>query len=1163
MFFWHGFLCNEFWPTPGWFTLYFCVMLAKLFKAFVGDKSANDIKEVQPVVDRVKEAEKSLGNLSADDLRSRSSDLRERIRKHVASELDQIDQLHAQAAELPLSQLDQKEALFEQIDALELQVNEGLEEVLEEVMPEAFALVKETARRFSAEGDVEVTATELDREIAASRDLVRVEGDKAFWAKSWTAAGSEVTWDMVHYDVQLIGGVALHRGKVAEMQTGEGKTLVATLPVFLNALAGRGVHVVTVNDYLARRDAEWMGPLYEFHGLTVDCIDKHQPNSEARRKAYKCDVTFGTNNEFGFDYLRDNMAMRPEQLVQRKHHFAIVDEVDSVLIDEARTPLIISGPTPKGDEHEFDQLKPKVVSIVKVQQQAAQGFLSDAKKLLVAGASKEDVEAGGLALYRAYRALPKSKPLIKFLSQDGMRQQLLKTEGYYLADNQREMHKADAELFFVIDEKQNQIELTEKGIEYLVRNMEDEHFFTMPDLATELVGIDNSESGEEEKLEKKQQLMQDYGVKSARIHSMNQLLKAYTLFEKDIEYVVMDNKVKIVDEQTGRIMEGRRYSDGLHQAIEAKEGVKVEAATQTYATVTLQNYFRMYHKLAGMTGTAETEAGEFWDIYELDVMVIPTNRPIARKDRDDLVYKTKREKLNAVIDDVVELSKQGRPVLVGTTTVEISELLSKMLGMRSIKHQVLNAKMHQREAEVVSEAGKPGTVTIATNMAGRGTDIKLSKEVKDAGGLAIIGTERHDSRRVDRQLRGRSGRQGDPGSSQFYVSLEDDLMRLFGSERVSKMMDRMGHKEGEVIQAGMITKSIERAQKKVEENNFGIRKRLLEYDDVMNAQREVIYKRRRNALHGDRIRTDIANMFYELIEAHVLATHPEKDYEAFRMALLSDFGIEPTVDFDGFASGKPEELAYQTYLRAEELYQAKLLDLAQRAHPVIQRVHDDEKNDFKNILVPFTDGRKTLQVGADIEQSVLTEGKSVLDTLEKAVVLAIIDQHWKEHLRDMDDLRSNVQHARFEQKDPLLIYKFESYELFQKMVQKVNAQVASFLMKCTIPTGASAQQPRQAPRPSAAPRVQEQKAGVQNTAEQGSAARAAAAQGGMPRPGGIAPGRMPQQRPPRPQPVAPIRADKKIGRNEMVTIRKGSEVQTLKFKKAEPLLSQGWLLEDS
>ena len=796
MFFWHGFSGNDFWPTSGWFTLYFCVMLAKLFKAFVGDKSANDIKEVQPVVDRVKEAEKSLGNLSADDLRGRSADLRERIRKHVESELTQIDQLHAQAAELPLSQLDQKEALFEQIDALELQVNEGLEEVLEEVMPEAFALVKETARRFSAEGDVEVTATELDREIAASRDLVRVEGDKAYWAKSWTAAGSEVTWDMVHYDVQLIGGVALHRGKVAEMQTGEGKTLVATLPVFLNALAGRGVHVVTVNDYLARRDAEWMGPLYEFHGLTVDCIDKHQPNSEARRKAYKCDVTFGTNNEFGFDYLRDNMATRPEQLVQRKHHFAIVDEVDSVLIDEARTPLIISGPTPKGDEHEFDQLKPKVVSIVKVQQQAAQGFLSDAKKLLVDGASKEDVEAGGLALYRAFRALPKSKPLIKFLSQDGMRQQLLKTEGYYLADNQREMHKADAELFFVIDEKQNQIELTEKGIEYLVRNMEDEHFFTMPDLATELVGIDNSESGEEEKLEKKQQLMQDYGVKSARIHSMNQLLKAYTLFEKDIEYVVMDNKVKIVDEQTGRIMEGRRYSDGLHQAIESKEGVKVEAATQTYATVTLQNYFRMYHKLAGMTGTAETEAGEFWDIYELDVMVIPTNRPIARKDRDDLVYKTKREKLNAVIDDVVELSKQGRPVLVGTTTVEISELLSKMLGMRSIKHQVLNAKMHQREAEVVSEAGKPGTVTIATNMAGRGTDIKLSKEVKDSGGLAIIGTERHDSRRVDRQLRGRSGRQGDPGSSQFYVSLEDDLMRLFGSERVSKMMDRMGHKEG-------------------------------------------------------------------------------------------------------------------------------------------------------------------------------------------------------------------------------------------------------------------------------------------------------------------------------------------------------------------------------
>ena len=1139
-------------------------MLAKLFKAFVGDKSAKDIQEVQPIVDRVKELEPSLKGLTADDLRGRSDALRRRIRDHVAGEQKEIENLQDQAAALPLSQLDQKEALFEQVDALQLQINERLEEVLEEVMPEAFALVKETARRFAAEGEVEVTASELDKEIASSRDVVRVDGDKAFWSKSWTVAGTTVSWDMIHYDVQLIGGVALHRGKVAEMQTGEGKTLVATLPVFLNALAGRGVHVVTVNDYLARRDAEWMGPLYEFHGLTVDCVDKHQPNSESRREAYKCDVTFGTNNEFGFDYLRDNMANRPEQLVQRKHHFAIVDEVDSVLVDEARTPLIISGPTPKGDEHEFDELKPKVVSIVKVQQKAAQGFLSDAKKYLVDGASKQDVEKGGLALFRAFRALPKSKPLIKFLSQDGMRQQLLKTEGYYLADNQREMHKADEELFFVIDEKQNQIELTEKGIEYLVGNMSDEHFFTMPDLATELVGIDNAEGSDDKKLEKKQQLMQDYGVKSARIHSMNQLLKAYTLFEKDIEYVVMENKVKIVDEQTGRIMDGRRYSDGLHQAIEAKEGVKVEAATQTYATVTLQNYFRMYHKLAGMTGTAETEAGELWEIYELDVMVIPTNRPIARADKDDLVYKTKREKLNAVIEDVVELSNQGRPVLVGTTTVEISELLSKMLGMRSIKHQVLNAKMHQREAEVVAEAGKPGTVTIATNMAGRGTDIKLSKEVKDSGGLAIVGTERHDSRRVDRQLRGRSGRQGDPGSSQFYVSLEDDLMRLFGSERVSKMMDRMGHQEGEVIQAGMITKSIERAQKKVEENNFGIRKRLLEYDDVMNAQREVIYKRRRNALYGDRIRTDIANMFYELVEAHVLSTHPDKDFEGYRMALLADFGIEPPVDAEAFATGKPEDIAHQTYLRAEELYQAKLADLAQRAHPVIQRVHDDPKNDYKNILVPFSDGRKTLQIGADIEQSVLTEGKSVLDTVEKAVVLAIIDQHWKEHLRDMDDLRSNVQHARFEQKDPLLIYKFESYELFQKLVQKVNAQVASFLMKCTIPTGAATQPPRQAPRPSSSPRVQTQKAGVQNTAEQGSAARAAVQQGGMAgRPGAIAPGRMPQQRAPRPAPVAPIRAEKKIGRNEMVTIRKGDEVQTLKYKKAEPLLGQGWQLQDS
>ena len=761
-------------------------MLKGLLKIFLGDKSSSDLKEIQPVVDAILLAEKSLINLSADELRAKSIDLRTRINDHISDLQGEIDELKIKAETMPESDLDSKEAVFERIDKLELKINEELEVVLAEILPEAFALVKETAKRFTSEGEIEVTALQYDKDIAATRDMVRVEGEKAFWSNTWKAAGSDVTWEMVHYDVQLVGGVSLHRGSVAEMHTGEGKTLVATLPVFLNALTGRGVHLVTVNDYLAKRDSEWMGPLYEFHGLTVDCIDKHQPNSESRREAYKCDITFGTNNEFGFDYLRDNMAKNPNMLVQRRHHYAIVDEVDSVLIDEARTPLIISGPTPKGDEQEFESLKPMVVKLIQVQQKAVQGFLTEAKKLLTDGLSKEDNEAAGLALYRAFRGLPKSKPIIKFLSNEGMRQRLLKVESFYLADNQREMHKADEELFFVIDEKQNQIELSEKGILYLTQGMDDDAFFTMPDIATELVAVDNSDANDEEKLSRKQEVMQDFGVKSARIHSMNQLLKAYTLFEKDIEYVIMENKVKIVDEQTGRIMDGRRYSDGLHQAIEAKENVKIEAATQTYATVTLQNFFRMYHKLAGMTGTAETEAGEFWDIYKLDVKVIPTNKPIARDDREDLVYKTKREKYNAAIEQIAALSKAGRPVLVGTTTVEVSELLSRMLDRQGLDHQVLNAKRHQQEAEVVTRAGQAGTVTIATNMAGRGTDIKLTKEVKEAGGLAIIGTERHDSRRVDRQLRGRAGRQGDPGSSQFYASLEDDLMRLFGSDRVRR-----------------------------------------------------------------------------------------------------------------------------------------------------------------------------------------------------------------------------------------------------------------------------------------------------------------------------------------------------------------------------------------
>ena len=1105
----------------------------------IGDKVEEDMKDIRPVVDAVHVATKDLLGISDDELRAKTTSLKERVAKRLQAGEAEAVLLRNKAASMGEEDLEAKEGVYEELDVLKKEMDAHIEEVLEEIMPEAFAVVKETARRLAENKFLKVRATDWDRDIAASRGGVDISGDSAIWQNKWMAAGAEVEWNMIHYDVQLVGGTALHRGKAAEMQTGEGKTLVATLPVFLNALAGKGVHLVTVNDYLARRDSEWMAPIFEFHGMQVDCIDKHQPNSESRRAAYRADVTYGTNNEFGFDYLRDNMAQRPDQLVQQKHHYAIVDEVDSVLIDEARTPLIISGPTPKGDQQEFEELKPKVVQLISIQQKVAQGFLALAKQNLgKEGATKDEMAEGGLALFRAYRALPKSKPLIKFLSGEGIKQQLLKTEGYYLQDNKKEMPKADEELYFVIDEKQNQVELTEKGIEFLTKNMEDDLFFTMPDLPTELVNIDNGLEGDEEKLELKKQLMDDYGVKSARVHTMNQLLKAYTLFEKDVDYVLMENKVKIVDEQTGRVMEGRRYSDGLHQAIEAKETVKVEAATQTYATVTLQNYFRMYHKLSGMTGTAETEAGELWDIYKLDVMVIPTNRPITRDDREDLVYKTKREKYNAIIDDVVVMRDAGRPILVGTTTVEVSELLSRMLDIRQIKHQVLNAKLHQREAEIVSTAGKPGTVTIATNMAGRGTDIKLTDETKSAGGLAIIGTERHDSRRVDRQLRGRAGRQGDPGSSQFYVSLEDDLMRLFSSDRVSKMMDRMGHQDGDVIQHSMITKSIERAQKKVEENNFGVRKRLLEYDDVMNAQREVIYKRRRHALHGDRLRTDIANMFFELVEGAVLAYHPEKNFEGFRLALLRDFGVEPPFSEATFSNDKPEDLAYLAYQQAELVYRSKLKDLAERAHPVILRVHDDPANDYKQILVPFTDGRKTMQVAADIEKSVLSEGVSVMESLEKAVVLAIIDQYWKEHLRNMDDLRSNVQLARFEQKDPLLIYKFESFELFKDMVQRMNVEVAAFLLKCTIPTG-TGQQVRHAPppRPTAPGRLNISKEGVQNMQEQAlaSARQSAAIGGGVGRPGAV---------PPPPRKIEPIRTEKKVLPNEPCPCGSGK-----KFKK--------------
>lgn len=1106
----------------------------KIVKRLVGDKAATDVKAIQPAVDAVHTFESEMQGLSSDGLRERSADLKRRILNHVEELVEESKGLRAQVASNPTMSFEAKEVLYDRVDALEKEVDDKLEEVLEQLMPEAFALLKETSRRFAAPGELEVTALDYDRDFAAGRDFVRIEGDQAFWAREWMAAGTPVEWNMVHYDVQLIGGVALHRGKVAEMQTGEGKTLVATLPVFLNALTGRGVHLVTVNDYLARRDAEWMGPLFQFHGLTIDCIDKHQPNSEARRNAYKCDVVYGTNNEFGFDYLRDNMAMRPDQLVQGKHHFAIVDEVDSVLIDEARTPLIISGPTPKGDEHEFDGLKPKVVQLMQKQRQAVNNMITEAKKKLgTEGADKETIRTGGLALFRAYRGLPKTKSLIKFMSEEGVRQQLLKTEGYYLQDNKRMMPEADEELYFVIDEKQNQVELTEKGIATLTADIEDDHFFTMPDVPSTLVEIDASDASDAAKQEQREALFREQGIKSARLHTMNQLLKSYSLFEKDIDYVVMDNKVKIVDEQTGRIMEGRRYSDGLHQAIEAKEGVRIEAATQTYATITLQNYFRMYHKLAGMTGTAETEAQELWDIYKLDVMSIPTNRPVAREDDDDLVFKTKREKFNAVIEDVVKLRDAGRPVLVGTTTVEVSELLSRMLDIRKIEHQVLNAKRHQAEAEVVAKAGKPGAVTIATNMAGRGTDIKLGEDVKAAGGLAIIGTERHDSRRVDRQLRGRSGRQGDPGSSQFYVSLEDDLMRLFQSERVSKMMDRLGHQDGEVIQHSMITKSIERAQRKVEENNFGIRKRLLEYDDVMNSQREVIYRRRRNALHGERLKFDISGMFYELSDQLVTDFGPGKDFEGLRIRSLAELGVDPPFSSDDFGLGNPDAQSQSLHNAAETHYHDRMKSLAAHAHPVIQRVYEDDTNQFVNIAVPFTDGRRNLQVMANIQEAVDSSGTTLVDELEKTVVLGVLDQLWKEHLRNMDDLRSNVQHARFEQKDPLLIYKFESYELFKAMVQRMNTDVASFLLKCQLPS--QPDQVKRAPgaRPQQPARVQTSKAGVQNLNEQ--RISAARAQGG----GGTT--GMPAPPPPKSEPV---RVEKKTLPNEPCPCGSGK-----KFKK--------------
>ncbi|WP_297554022.1 preprotein translocase subunit SecA [uncultured Alistipes sp.] len=1019
---------------------------AGIIKLLFGSKADKDRKEVQPYIDRIKAVYPTIEKLTNDELRAHSAGLMRQIADHIADDEARIVEMKARL-EQPATSLDEKEKISKEIDTTTKRIDEKIEEVLDRILPEAFAIMKDTARRFAQNDTVVVTATAFDRELAAEKDFVTIEGDKAVYATHWTAGGNDLKWDMVHYDVQLFGGVVLHKGKIAEMATGEGKTLVATLPVFLNALARKGVHLVTVNDYLARRDSEWMGPMYQFHGLSVDCIDKHQPNSEARRKAYMADITFGTNNEYGFDYLRDNMASSPKDLVQRKHHFAIVDEVDSVLIDDARTPLIISGPVPKGDDQLFEQYRPAIEHLYNLQKNLVTNLVAESRQLLAGEKSEE----GGIRLYRAHKGLPKYKPLIKFLSETGIKAQMQKTENVYMADNNRRMPEITDDLYFVIDEKLNSVELTDKGHEVLSKYFNEDGFFVLPDIGSAVADIEKSGLTPEEKAQKRDELIADYSVKSERVHTVIQLLKAYAMFEKDIEYVVMDNKVKIVDEQTGRILDGRRYSDGLHQAIEAKERVKVEAATQTFATITLQNYFRMYHKLSGMTGTAETEASEFWSIYKLDVVVIPTNRPVIRDDRQDLIYKTKREKYNAVIEEIVRLVGQGRPVLVGTTSVEISELLSRMLKLRGIRHNVLNAKQHQLEAQIVSEAGRPGQVTIATNMAGRGTDIKLTPEVKTAGGLAIIGTERHESRRVDRQLRGRAGRQGDPGSSQFFVSLEDDLMRLFGSGRIAAIMDRMGVQEGEVIQSGMMTKAIERAQKKVEENNFGIRKRLLEYDDVMNSQREVIYTRRRHALHGERIEIDLNNIMYDYADNFAETTRGV-DFEEFRMELIREVGTEPSFDAATYEKAKPEELADLIVKDMKATYERRAKAVADTVRPVMERVYEDRKEHLDaNIYFPLTNGHLGYNVPVNLRRCQESDGAEIYKVFSKVVMFTTIDDAWREHLREMDDLRQSVQNATYEQKDPLLIYKFESFGLFQKMLVKVNREVLSILNRAYIP----------------------------------------------------------------------------------------------------------------
>ncbi|TRX61234.1 preprotein translocase subunit SecA [Fulvivirga sp. M361] len=1100
--------------------------MLKFITKVLGTKSDKDIKKMMPVVEQINAEYAQMSSLSNDEVRGKTQSVIDTINEALRSIDEQIEALHQKVADNPDLDINEKELAFSQIDKLEEDRNEELEKVLKKVLPVTFAIVKETARRFKENEKVVVTATMQDKIFAAEKSHVELDGEQAIWHNKWEAAGNEITWEMLHYDVQLIGGMVLHNGIIAEMATGEGKTLVATLPAFLNALAKRGVHIVTVNNYLATRDSEWMAPIFEFHGLKVDCIDKYEPNSDERRKAYMADVTYGTNNEFGFDYLRDNMARDPEELVQRKHHYAMVDEVDSVLIDEARTPLIISGPIPKGGDHEFYDLKPRIAKLVEAQKKIVQQYLVEAKKLFGEGDEKE----GGLPLFRAYRGLPKHKPLIKFLSETGIRQSLQKTENFYLQDNQKMMPEADEPLFFTIDEKQNSIELTEKGIDLITGEGEDPNFFIMPDIGMEIASLEKDEGlSDEEKLKKKDELTRDYSVKSQRIHSVNQLLKAYTLFEKDTEYILVDSKVKIVDEQTGRVMEGRRYSDGLHQAIEAKENVKVEDATQTYATITLQNYFRMYHKLAGMTGTAETEAGEFWEIYKLDVITIPTNRPIARNDDQDMVYKTMREKFNAVVEEIVKLTGAGQPVLVGTTSVEISELLSRMLNIRKIKHQVLNAKQHQREAEVVSEAGKPGTVTIATNMAGRGTDIKLTKESKDAGGLAIIGTERHESRRVDRQLRGRSGRQGDPGSSQFFVSLEDNLMRMFMPERISKIMDRLGLQEGEVISHSMVTKSIERAQKKVEENNFGTRKRLLEYDDVMNSQREVIYKRRRNALYGERLQLDIMNMLFDTCEDIVANTKGLDNFESFKLTTLGVLGMDYEIDKSGFEAISEQELSVKLYEEALAHYGRKNKDIAQKSFPIIKDIEETRGATIENILVPFTDGKRQMGVSANLKKCVASENDELIVAMEKMVTLGFIDKLWKDHLREMDDLKQSVQNAVYEQKDPLLIYKFEGFELFKRFIAKVNEETISFLMKSFLPVQES--QEVQEARSRRRQKLQEKKDESRSLLSGGS----------------------PQTNRPPAEKTMPVKSDKIFGRNDRVTVQymDGTLKKDVKFKIVE------------